>query len=209
MQRDQEPGRAAGAPSSKPLPEAWKRAEEHLERARALAGGQGPASFREHLERQDLARAADVLAEHGKEHDASRAFWEALQRAYENLQRADEATVCRLRIYEAEHGFVEAQLTLTPPEAGGRSRPVLDDYRPGWSIGNHTASGEAVITAAAVTLEDARSISPGGSGRVRLHPLWREAWKDLQPGAEITMHEGARVVGRAVVLRVTLREARP
>lgn len=45
----------------------------------------------------------------------------------------------------------------------------------------------------------------GGTGLVRLHPLWREAWTKVQPGAEIAMHEGGRVVGNAVMLRVTLR----
>lgn len=121
------------------------------------------------------------------------------------MELGDKAKRCRLRIYEAKHGFVEARLTLTATENGGRTHPVFTDYRPDWNIGNRTESGEMEINGARITLEDAQSIPPGGTGLVRLHPLWRDAWTKVQPGAGIAMHEGSRVVGKAVVLRVTLR----
>jgi hypothetical protein len=191
------------------LQESWKRTRSRLLRAHERASTPTLDAFREYLDHNELELAADVLADFGDEQgDMPCAFQEALTHAYENMELEGKATLCRLRVYEAEHGFVEAQLTLTPTEAGGRSHPVLTGYRPDWDIGNRTDSSELEINGAPVTLEDARSIPPGGSGRVRLHPLWRDAWTRLKVGTEIAMHEGARVVGRAVVLRVTLRESR-
>ena len=61
------------------------------------------------------------------------------------------------------------------------------------------------INGARVSLEDAKSIAPGESGVVRLHPTLPEAWRKVQVGAEINMHEGPHVVGKARVLRVALR----
>jgi hypothetical protein len=162
--------------------------------------------FHDYLDHNELELAADVLADFGDEReDVAPGFWEALKYAYEDMELGDKAKRCRFRIHEAEHGFVEARLTLTTTEDGGRAYPVFTDYRPDWSIGNRTESGEMEINGAPITLEDAQSIAPGGTGLVRLHPVWRDAWMTVQPGAEIAMHEGSRVVGNAVVVRVTLR----
>ena len=188
------------------LRESWKRTEAHLRRAHEAAGSPVLADFHDCLDQNELELAADVLADFGDaREDLAQGFWEALRCAYENMKLDDRAKRCRLRIYEAEHGFVEARLTLTATEDGGRTHPVFTDYRPDWNIGNHTESGEMEINGAPITLEDAQSIPPGGTGVVRLHPLWRDAWLKVQPGAELAMHEGSRVVGNAIVLRVTLR----
>jgi hypothetical protein len=188
------------------LRESWKRAEAHLRRAHELADRPALDELEDYLGHNELELAANVLADFGDEHGhQSRAFWEALMYAYEDLERGDKAKRCFFRIYEAEHGFIEARLTLLPPEDGGRARSVFTDYRPDWNIGNRTDSGEMEINGAPITLEDAPSIRPGGTGLVRLHPLLREAWMKLEPGTEIAMHEGARVVGKAIVLRVMLR----
>lgn len=188
------------------LAESWKRTEAHLHRAHESAGSPLLAEFHDYLVHNELELAADVLADFGDEREElSKAFWEALKYAYENMKLGDKAKRSRFRIYEAEHGFVEARLTLTATEDGGRLHPFFTDYRPDWNIGNRTESGELEINGAPITLEDTQSIPPGGTGLVRLHPLWREAWTKVQPGAEIAMHEGSRVVGNAIVLRVTLR----
>jgi len=188
------------------LRESWKRTEAHLRRAHEAAGSPVIADFHDYLDHNELEVAADVLADFGDEReDLAQEFWEALKYAYENMELGDKANRCRFRIYEAEHGFVEARLTVTATDAGGKTRPIFTDYRPDWNIGNRTESGEMEINGAPITLEDAQSIPPGGTGLVRLHPLWRDAWTKVQPGADIAMHEGSRVVGNAVVLRVTLR----
>ena len=188
------------------LRESWKRTEAHLRRAHESAGSPAIAEFQDYLDHNELGLAADVLADFGgQREDLAQEFWEAMKCAYENMELGDEAKRCRFRIYEAKYGFVEARLTLTATEAGGRTHPVFTDYRPDWNIGNRTENGDLEINGAPITLEDAQSIPPGGTGLVRLHPLWREAWTSVQPGAEIAMHEGSRVVGNAVVVRVTLR----
>jgi hypothetical protein len=69
--------------------------------------------------------------------------------------------------------------------------------------------GTMEINGAPVTLEDCASLAPGESGTVRLHPLWRDGWMHLRPGAQIDMHEGSRVVGTAIVMRVTLSGGPP
>ncbi len=188
------------------LRESWKCTEAHLRRAHESAGCPALVDFHDYLDHNELELAADVLADFGDEREGlARQFWEALELAYENMELGNKAKHCRFRIYEAEHGFVEARLSVTATEEGGRAHPVFTDYRPDWNIGNRTKSGEMEINGAPITIEDAQSIPPGGTGLVRLHPLWREAWADVRPGAELAMHEGSRVVGNAVVLRVTLR----
>ena len=44
-------------------------------------------------------------------------------------------------------------------------------------------------------------ISPGESGDIVIviRPFLEEAWKYLKPGNQITMHEGARLVGVAIL----------
>jgi hypothetical protein len=191
------------------LRESWERTRAHLLRAASVAGAQHLETFEGYLDHNELALAADVLEDLGNERgDLPRPFWEALASAYENMQEGASVTRCRFRIQEIEHGFVEAQLTLSPTSAGGRSTPILTDYRPDWNLGTRTASGEPLLTGATVALEDARAIAPGGSGLVRLHPRLPEAWHALQPGAEIAIQEGSRIVGKAIVLHVTLASGR-
>ncbi len=191
------------------LQESWKRTEGHLLRAHQSAEAPPIDDFHEYLAHNELELAADVLTEFGDADETlPPGFWEALTDAYANMGLDRKAARCQLRTFEAKHGFVEARLTLVHTDAGGRLHPISDDYRPDWNIGNRTTSGDKQeLNGARVTLEDARVIPPGGTGCVRLHPLLPEAWTALKPGTEIAMHEGSRVVGHAVVLRITLRQS--
>ena len=189
------------------LHESWKQTRAHLRQAHEAAGSPPLGDLGDYLDHNELELAADVLADFGDARDdLGEAFWEALKAAYDNMELQDRAKLCRFRVYESKYGFVEAHLTLTPTADGGRKNPVFTDYRPDWNIGNRAESGEVEINGAPITVEDAPSIPPGGTGLVRLHPLWREAWTKVAPGAELAMHEGPHVRGKAVVLRVTLRD---
>jgi hypothetical protein len=192
------------------LKDTWARTTAHLRRASTLVEGRGDlALFDEYLDHNELELATDVLAEVGDDlGDLEPPFWDALKSAYEDMGLTAKATRCRFRIYEAKHGFVEAELTLTPTEAGGKKQSISTDYRPDWNIGNVTENGELEINGAPVTLENSQPMSPGDTGLVRLHPLSQVAWTRVRPGMKIFMHEGARVVGEATVLRVTLKAAR-
>jgi hypothetical protein len=192
------------------LRKSWALTTAHLSRAAAMALDQDLSTFREYLDHNELQLAADVLVELGTEHgNRPRSFWEALGYACDNMGLPKRAVLCRFRIYEAEHGHVEARLTLRATAEGGRKGPIFTDYRPDWNVGNRTETGVMEINGAPVTLEDCASLAPGETGTVRLHPLWRDAWMRVRPGAQIDMHEGAKVVGTATVTRVTLRDGPP
>lgn len=118
-----------------------------------------------------------------------------------------DAKLCRFRIYEAEYGYIDARLTLRATEDGGRRTPIFTDYRPSWNIGNRAEDDTVEINDARVSLEDCQSLLPGHTGTVRLHPLLPDEWRRVREGDNLDMHEGARIVGRAVVLRVSLRGA--
>src|SRR5687768_16594528 len=95
------------------LRDSGKLTEAHLRRARESAGSPLLASFRNHLDRNELELAADVLAGFGDQReDLSQAFWEALRSAYASLELGHEAKRCHYRIEELKHGFVEARLTV-------------------------------------------------------------------------------------------------
>lgn len=186
----------------------WDLTKAHLLRAAQLSGKQGLDVFREYLDHNELQLAADSLAEIGNERgDLPRAFWEALKYAYENMDLESDAQRCRFRIYEAEHGYIEARLTLLPTEDGGRRTPIFTDYRPSWNIGNRAEDDTIELNDARVSLEDCKSLLPGHMGTVRLHPLLPDEWRRVREGDNLDMHEGARIVGRAVVLRASLRGA--
>ena len=191
------------------LHNSWKRTTKFLQKAYKSAHAPALEPFREFMVYNELELAADTLFEFGDvQADMPVTFWEALAQAYDNMELDSKEELCRLRIYEAKYGFVEARLTLTPKEAGGRSSPILNCFRPDWNIGSRTDSGEMVLNGARLTLEEADSLPPGATGLVRLHPFYPEAWSKLMPGTEIAMHEGARPIGKAIVLRVLLKKDR-
>lgn len=183
--------------------ENWKRTTEHLLRASKAMTTSVTSEFREYLDHNELQLAADVLAAQADEQgDQPAAFWYALELAYTSMGLKRDELHCQYRRLEAERGFIEARLTLLRTEAGGRRSPVFTDYRPSWSIGNRAESGEVELNDARVTVEDAQSIAPGETGVVRLHPLVPESWRAVRVDDELVMHEGCRVLGRAVVVRV-------
>src|SRR5262245_23133920 len=120
----------------------WSITRAHLLRAAEFSADQGLEVFREYLDHNELQLAADSLAEMGDGRgDMPRPFWEALLLAYENMQLESDVKWCRFRAHEAEHGYIEARLTLVPSEAGGRRTAIITDFRPTWNIGNRTADG--------------------------------------------------------------------
>jgi len=112
----------------------------------------------------------------------------------------------RFRRVEERRGTVEARLTLLPTGDGGRKGPIASDYRPSWKLGDLTPDGEPLFHDALVVLVGRDALAPGETGEVRLFPLIPESWFRLQPGDVIDMHEGSRLVGRATILALRLRE---
>jgi hypothetical protein len=103
--------------------------------------------------------------------------------------------------YEQRVGYVRARLRLVATDAGGCAAGVMDDHRPNWGVGERL-SGDAVLAGAPITVEAAARLEPGETGIVRLHPTHWDAWSEVRPGMRNAMHEGARIVGVAEVLKV-------
>jgi hypothetical protein len=109
--------------------------------------------------------------------------------------------------YERRFGYIRARLRLLMPDEGGRHSGVFDDYRPNWGIVKQP-SGELLMSGAPITVEGSGRLELGETGLVRLHPLFREtwdAWEGVESGALLTMLEGRRIVGIAVVLEIIRR----
>lgn len=64
------------------------------------------------------------------------------------------------------------------------------------------ASGKTELHIAALWVETATALPPGGHGTVRLLPLAPERWRHLVPGDRITMHEARPVAGTATIVQV-------
>ena len=174
------------------LQQSWDLTKAHLLRAAQLSGKQGLDVFREYLDHNELQLAADSLAEIGNERgDLPRSFWEALKYAYENMDLESDAQLCRFRIYEAEHGYIEARLTLLPTEDGGRRTPIFTDYRPFWNIGNRAEDDTVELNDARVSLEDCKSLLPGHTGTVRLHRIGQPYPTPPQPPGPDLLSEPA------------------
>jgi hypothetical protein len=104
---------------------------------------------------------------------------------------------------EREEGFVRVRFRLLTTAEGGRHAPIGDGYRACWDIGNRTESGERMFNDAPMLYESRDEwIAPGGDGVARIHPLVPELWVNVQPGPDVEMYEGSRVVGRGEVLEV-------
>jgi hypothetical protein len=103
--------------------------------------------------------------------------------------------------YEARLGYIRARLRLLMTSEGGRHSGVSDDYRPDWGIGKQP-SGDLLMAGAPITIEGSGRLELGETAVARLHPLFWEAWEGVESGALLTMLEGRRVVGVAVVMEV-------
>lgn len=129
-----------------------------------------------------------------------REFWEELRLVFDRLGERHETALCRFRGVALDRGYIEALL-----EAGAaRTRPIFTDYRPDWNLGSVGGDSDIWLCGARISLEDASQLEPGSSARVRLFPTALGSWVDLPIGVRIDMHEGARVLGSAVVLEVRL-----
>lgn len=102
---------------------------------------------------------------------------------------------------EAEHWYVRARLRLLTPAEDGRQTGIASGYRSHWTF---PAAAHREGHDAPLTLEGGPGVwlEPGDEADVRLHPLAPELWPILTPGLELTMREGARVVGVAEVVEV-------
>jgi hypothetical protein len=111
----------------------------------------------------------------------------------------DEREAERWLRSERERGFIRARLRLLTTEEGGRRTPIVSGYRSCWSFPNELTND---MHDGPLTIEEASNLGLGEEATVRLHPLSPEYWPRIGPGRKLGMHEGAKLVGTAIVVEV-------
>jgi hypothetical protein len=148
--------------------------------------------------------ALDILEDLGDGHPLPLTFWETLADAAERLRMERSAAWCHWRCYEATNGVIRADLTLRPTDQTRRGTPL-----PGAGVLPADVGRRTPLTHRRAGTQHRRTVGgeqtlpgPGGRSTVRLAPLVPHQWQHLQPGQQITLHEGQPVTGTAVILEV-------
>ena len=131
--------------------------------------------------------------------------WCTIRMAAEECGDTYLVEMCRWREVEARCGYVGAHLSLLAATEGGRTKPVFTGYRSSWDVGNRLR-GELVLNDGPLTLEECESVQPGGSARIRIHPLDIPSWRLVRSGQVIHLHEGSRRYGSATVTELCLMD---
>ncbi|NDU74599.1 hypothetical protein GWI34_18460 [Actinomadura sp. DSM 109109] len=168
--------------------------------------GLGAGDVEDYLVHDDWESALLILEDFDGVQWQTVRYWDLLIAAARQLWLGSDVAWLRWRRSETLHGLIRADLRLLPPEEGGRSLPVPSDgrLRPLWSVGRTTPHGHDDLSVAAVRVESAPEIPPGGSGAIRLLPLTPLNWRHLEPGDTITMHEGNPVRGTATITQIEI-----
>ena len=93
---------------------------------------------------------------------------------------------------------MKAQLWVRRTAEGGRAPSIFPGYRASWRVPQ--PDGSRIYTDSAVYPIEVDEITPGNAGLIRIYPTVRENWSGVQPGTEIEMCEGDRLVGVAAVV---------
>jgi len=98
-------------------------------------------------------------------------------------------------------GVFLASLDHWAPERAGKTRPLQSGYRAWWSLG--LADGQPLIQQGPIDLVDARSIVPGNTGQVVMHPMIPEGWAGVGAGDRVPLLAHTRdlhQLGEAVIV---------
>jgi hypothetical protein len=96
---------------------------------------------------------------------------------------------------------VGASGSAWPAERTGHERHLQSGYRARWSL--TAAVAEPATQEGPIDLVGARTLAPGTTGRVLIHPMWPEAWQRVDAGARLALvarSRHPRVIGEATVL---------
>lgn len=96
--------------------------------------------------------------------------------------------------------FIEADIHLLTPQAGGRGSPIASGYRCTCWIGHVDQGGKRTFNDASLYLVDVERLAPGATARAQVRPHSPEYWSDLAVGTRFELCEGTRVIGEAVVV---------
>ena len=152
----------------------------------------------EYIDHNEFEVALVLLADRADERGgASVAFWNAAAQAAKSMGARKWATTYSTLRWGAEHGYLEAEVTVNQV----RKQPIFTGYRAAWRV-DQVERDLLEVHDAPLLLMYRDRIEPGDSGRARLFPVRPELWPVLEPGDEITMHEGVREVGSARIIAV-------
>jgi translation elongation factor EF-Tu-like GTPase len=92
--------------------------------------------------------------------------------------------------------FIEAEVTLLPPDEGGRRSGIRTGYRCNCHFDGRPSDPDHDAT---FYLLDVDEVAPGAKALTRVHPHHPDDWRLLTKGSTFELREGPRVIGRAVV----------
>ena len=105
-----------------------------------------------------------------------------------------------LRAWGRREGYLRVQLRLLTAAEGGRRSGIADGYRASWTFEAERQTEPLVVHDAPLLIEGGPQLSTGAAAVVRIHPLHPEFWTRVEAGHRMTMREGTRIVGEAVVV---------
>ncbi len=93
----------------------------------------------------------------------------------------------RWRRLIGHEGYLVADLRLSTPAEGGRSRAVQSGYHAQWWL---VGDGETWLGSGPIDLlDERRSIKPGEAGRVAIRPMDPSAWRTVGPQDVLHLRE--------------------
>jgi translation elongation factor EF-Tu-like GTPase len=95
---------------------------------------------------------------------------------------------------------IEAVVRLLRPDEGGRKSGIFSGYRCNCWIGAMVNGERAYNDATFYLVEE--PLNPGAEGIAWVRPHFPEFWSHVGPDAQFDLCEGARIIGKAVVLRL-------
>lgn len=95
-------------------------------------------------------------------------------------------------------GYFVVRLRLFTVEEGGQRRHLQSGFKASWSASSVPRPMDGPI----LFVDDGqRSLAPGGSAMVHVHPMQPAAWIDVEPGMHLEMcRNWRRALGEGVVL---------
>lgn len=95
-----------------------------------------------------------------------------------------------------QSAFLETEITLLAPAAGGRRSAIRSGYRCNCRLDH---DDDHTYYDATIALHDIDELPPGSAGCARVYPHHPDSWNDVLAGSTIELCEGPRVIGHAVV----------